>query len=303
MSYLSEVRTVFRNAMRLQSSRLIVRHLTKAGNTKDDEVYNEDEEGQLSVSELLNDEEDVEAREKEIERMRNKSRLNKTHRSFLKQQPKPIEEYKWDQTVYFNRKQFGRYGYASGVDPRLCFYTPDEVADKREYERVAYPYTIPEMVESVKMEKAEKQAIIIAREKKISQNFTKLDKWMEDLNARIAKKEEEARMAKEKRERLLEEIRQEFGFKIDFRDPRFKALMEKKELEQKKAKKMEKKKKREEQLMEKLKEQAEQTKKTDDSAQVEGAKKAKGDKKAKDTQDSSDSDSDSDSDDEKKTKK
>lgn len=309
MSYLSEVRTVFRNALRLQSSRLSVKEYSKIADPKDDEVYNEDEAGKLSVSELLVDEEDTEAREKEIERMRNKSRLNKTHRNFLFDRPKPLEEYKWDQTVYFNRKEFGRYGYASGVDPRLCFYTPDEIADKKEFERVAYPFTIQEMAETVKQEKAEKRAAVAAREKKIAQNFTKLDKWMAELNARIAKKEEEARMAKEKREQLLEDIRQEFGFKIDFRDPRFKAMMEKKELEQKKAKKAEKKKKREEQLMEKLKEQAEQTAPTTkstpspDSAQGEKQKKPKDDKKAKDSQDSDSSDSDSDDEKEKEKKK
>lgn len=307
MNYFSEVRTVFRHAIRLPSSRMSVVNYSKAAEPKDDAVILDDSEGP-SVSELLVDEVDVEAREKEIERMRNKSRLNKTHRNFLFDIPKPDEEYKWDKTLYFSRKQYGKYGSKTGIDPRLCFYTPAEVADRAEYNRVAYPYTIQQMVEMNQQAKAEKQAAIVEREKKIAQNLTKLDKWMDDLKKRVAKKEEEAKLAKAKREALLEDIRQEFGFKIDFRDPRFKALMEKKELEAKKAKKAEKKKKREEQLMEKLKQQAQDTmqktksdgKEAEKGEKTEGKSKEKSKEKAKDDDSSS---SDSDSDDEKDKKK
>lgn len=310
MSYLSEVRTVFRHAFRLQSTRLSVANYSKSSAPpKDDEVYNEDEQGNVNVSELLVDEVDLEAREKKIERMRNKSRLNKTHRNFLFNKPKPLEEYIWDQTIAFNRKQYGRFGSASGVDPRICFYTPTERADKQEYERVAYPFTIQEMVEINKREKAEKAAKILEREAKIAANMGKLDKWMADLNQRIAKKEEETRLARQKRERLLEDIRQEIGFKIDFKDPRFKALMEQKELEAKKEKKAEKKKKREEQLLEKLKEQAQATlqqskAKEDDVEDGDSEKqpqpKAKSKDKSTKSKDEDSDASDSDSDDEKK---
>ncbi|XP_055316821.1 growth arrest and DNA damage-inducible proteins-interacting protein 1 [Sitodiplosis mosellana] len=305
MNYLSEVRTVFRHAIRLQPGRLSVANYSKVAEPKDDEIYDEDKEGE-NVSDHLVDEVDVEAREKEIERMRNKSRLNKTHRNFLFDLPKPNEEYKWDKTLYFSRKQFGRYGSKTGIDPRLCFYTPEEIADRAEFQRVLHPYTIQQMVEMSKKAKAEKQAVILEREKKIAQNLTKLDRWMEDLHKRVAQKEEEARQAKAKREALLEDIRQEFGFKIDYKDPRFKALMEKKELEAKKAKKAEKKKKREEQLMQKLKEQAQETmEKGKDAKKAEKSDdKSKDAKKEKEKDDSgSSSDSDSDSDDEKDKQK
>lgn len=293
MNYLSEARTVFRQAFYLPSTRLTVANYSKAVEPKDDEVYDEDNDGKLNVAEVLVDEVDMVAREKEIMRMQNKSRLNKTHRNFLFNQPKPDDEYLWDKTLYFSRKQFARYGYKTGIDSRLCFYTPEELADKQEFERVAFPYTIQETVKSIKKEKAEKLAVIKERELKIAQNLSKLNKWIEDLNARVVKKENEAREAKRKRERMLEDIRHELGFKIDFRDPRFKTLMEKKELEAKKAKKAEKRHKREVLLIEKLKEQAK-----------ESVEKAKGDEKKEKTKaaDKNES-SDSDSDDEKENKK
>lgn len=301
MNYLSEVRTVFRQAFRLQSTRLTVANYSKAADPKGDEVVYDDDE-KPNVADLLVDEVDLEAREKEITRMRNKSRLNKTHRNFLYNLPKPDEEFPWDKTLYFSRKQYARYGSQTNINPRLCFYTPAEVEDKQEYERVAYPLTIQEMVEIYKKENIEKLEKIRLREEKIAQNLTKLEKWTNDLNARILKKEEEARLAKAKREQMLEDIRQEIGFKIDYKDPRFQALMEKKELEAKKAKKAEKKKQREAMLMEKLKEQAQATlesaqkqSKTDDS-KVES-------KSAADESSDSSSESDSDSDDEKDKQK
>lgn len=330
MNYLSEVQSIFRHSLRLHPARLIVANYSNSSVKeppkipKDNEIY--DEDAQASVQELLiEEEEDVKARERKIKAMRNKSRLNKTHRNLLFNLPKPDEEYTWDKTLQFSRKQFGKYGSASGIDPRLCFFTPAEVADKTEYERVAYPYTIPDMIEQVKHEKAAKQTEIVVREKKIAENLTKLNKWMDDLNARVAKKEAEVRLAKEKREKLMEDIRQELGFRIDQRDPRFKELIEKKELEAKKEKKADKKKKREELLMQKLKEQAESelqnikkptaaTTEADDKdgddveEEVAEAKQAKASKtekgKGKSTDKAKDdSDSDGDSDDEKKKKK
>lgn len=327
MSYLNEVRTVFRHAFRLPLARLSVVNYSKSATPKDDEVYNEDNEGKVSVTELLVDEElDQEAREQEIAKMRNKSRLKKTQRNVLFDQTKPLDEYQWDHTVYFSRKQYGQFGSASGVDPRICFYTPGEMADKEEYERVAYPLTVPEMVENIKREKAEQANQIKEREDQIAANLAKLDKWTADLKERVAKKEEEARLAKQRREQLLDDIRAEIGFKIDFKDPRFKTLMEQKELEVKKAKKAEKKQKRETFIMEKLKEQAQITLQqqqpqpkekpkeklaADDDAEdaedtsLEKNTKAKDKGKVKDKSKSSKDaeSSDSDSDDENTTKK
>lgn len=293
MNYLSEVGTVFRQAIRLQSTRLVVANYSKTTEPKADEVYDEDENN-TSITDLLVDEVDAAAREQQIMRMQDKSRLRKTQRNFLFNLPKPDEEFPWDKTLYFSRKQYARYGSQTNINPRICFYTPAEVADKQEFERVAYPLTIQQMVEVVKKEKADKLEAIRQREEKIAQNLMKLEKWKQDLHLRIAKKEEEAQAARTKREQMLEDIRQEIGFKIDFKDPRFQALMEKKELEAKKAKKAAKKKQREDQLLEKLKEQAKET-----------LDKSEGDEdKSKKEKSKADSDSsDSDSDDEKEEKK
>lgn len=275
MSFLCELTSIVRNVTRFQSRRLAVANYSKATDSKkgdEDQVWDEDEETKKELASIFSEEVDVDARARDIERMRNKSRLTKNHRCKLYNKPVDEGDYQWDKTVYYVRKQFGRFGYASGVDPRFCFDTPDEADDKREYERVAYQYTIQSAMEANRQAKLEKAAAIKAREDKIAANLGKLDKWIGDMNARMAKKEELAREAKEKRERIMEEVRQHFGFKIDFRDPRFQALIEEKEKAQKKAKKQERKKKQETVLMERLQEQAKDliTKKTAKKANDDG---------------------------------
>ncbi|XP_031622586.1 stress response protein NST1 [Contarinia nasturtii] len=319
MNYICELRTLLRHAMRFQPNRLSVANYSKSVEPKDDEVYDEDNDGKLSVSDVLQDDVDLTEREQQIELMRNKSRLNTTHRNIVFNMPS-LGEQKWDKTLDYSRKQFGRFGSKSGVDPRLCFYSPEEAADKAEYERVAYPYTIQEIIAANKKAKADKMAKRREREDKIAQNLTKLDKWMVELKQRVAQKEKAAIEAKKKREQVLEDIRQEFGFKIDQKDPRFQALMERKELEEKKAKKAAKKAKKEEYTRKKLLMATEKAKETDQksdtvesdtvneadeeevAAKSEDLPKKKA-KKGKDKDSSSSSDSESDDEDNNKKKK
>lgn len=62
----------------------------------------------------------------------------------------------------------------------------------------------------------------------------------------------DARVAKERKDRLIEEVRRHFGFKIDPRDERFKEMLELKEKAQKKALKEIKRAEKESKIMEKL---------------------------------------------------
>lgn len=67
---------------------------------------------------LIDDTEDVRAREAEIEKKRNKSRLAANHYNIINDR-RPYEEPKClaHLTVKYNRKMYGKYGVASGVNP------------------------------------------------------------------------------------------------------------------------------------------------------------------------------------------
>lgn len=76
----------------------------------------------------------------------------------------------------------------------------------------------------------------------------KLEKWTADLNAKVAKKEEEAREARERKERLIEEVRRHFGYKISPKDERFKELLAQKDKADKKMRKAARKEAKEEKM-------------------------------------------------------
>lgn len=236
LNYLSSIQQVLR-----QARPLYLRSTTTANYSKDIKddttVYNEDEEDKQNREEYMVDLVDNEEREREIQRMRNKSRLSKAHRNYLFSIPTSNDELSYDRSLQNSRSQYGTYGAASGVDPRMCFETPEERADHEEYERVAYPFTVLEMMERGKQEKIRRKQANDERQKQVVANVVKLDKWMKDMADRLAKKEEQVRVAKDRREQFMEEIRLELGFSITRRDPRYQEMLQKKEDEHKKEKK------------------------------------------------------------------
>lgn len=128
---------------------------------------------------------------------RNKSRLRASDRNFLlEKNPFPEPEYWYHGTLKYNRRLFGRYGKASGINPSICWPTKQELADTVEYEQIAYPFTIPEMIETKRTERKEKEESVLQRQKDIVEKMKKLDGWIKDMEARIAKKETEVQTAK-----------------------------------------------------------------------------------------------------------
>ncbi len=213
-----------------------------------------------SSNNVLFEDDDTELREATIQKNRNKSRLLPQHRRMLENTVPYDESQSWiHNTVKYKRMMFGRHGLASGIDPRLCFYSNNELAEQKEYERVAFPFTLQQMMQENQKAKSEKEDKIRKREDDIEKKMGKLDTWTKELNAKIAKKEADAKAAKERKERLVEEVRRQFGFKLDTRDDRFKELVAQKEKEDKKKQKEEKRKLKEEKMLAKLQQRTETT--------------------------------------------
>lgn len=87
-----------------------------------------------------------------------------------------------------------------------------------------------------------------------------MEQWTADLQAKIDKKQAELDAARLRKERLIEEVRDHFGFKISPNDERFKQLLEQKEKESKKKKKEAKKQAKLERLQNKLQREADSAK-------------------------------------------
>lgn len=202
---------------------------------------------------LADDDYGTEEKEQKIEKMRNKSRLKTHHRNQLFGKipyPEPVLEQHL--SVKYNRQMFGRYGLESGVNPGISWPTKDDLRNRQEYEKFAFPFTVKELVESANKDLKMRELEIQESHNRVLENLLKLDKWKKDLKEKIAKKEAEGLAAKEKKQKLIEEVRRHFGFTIDPKDERFKEMVATKEKEQKKKDKLAKLEEREKKAIAKL---------------------------------------------------
>lgn len=248
----------------LQLSKLIFRSILATGNrsciscvhksTASAELDIDETEDASNLAVVIQDE-NSEQRELEIELSRNKSRLLPQHRNVLMETKPYSESQSWiHNTLKYNRTMFGRYGLASGVDPRICFESSTEKTKRSEYEKVAYPHTLQQLMSINEKQRKEKSQKIRDREDSILKKLDKLEQWTAEVNNKVAKKEADAKAAKERKDRLVEEVRRQFGFKVDTRDERFKELLAQKEKEDKKKQKEAKRKLKDEKMLAKLQE-------------------------------------------------
>lgn len=161
--------------------------------------------------------------EARIQKIRDISGLRPSHRNIahhivpMEEKTMPIHY-----TVRYNKRMFGRYGYASGVSPSLCWPTKQELDDKKEYERVAYPYTILEVAKREKLKKEEKERILFERDAKVAANVESMQKLKEEYLHKKEIKRQEAEAAQAFRTRLIEEVRLHFNYTVNERDEQFK---------------------------------------------------------------------------------
>lgn len=192
----------------------------------------------------------LEEKEAEIEAKRNKSMLRPQHYNILHGKV-PYDEPKCDihYSLRYKKRMFGRYGYESGVNPGALWPSAEEINEQMEYEKVAFPYTIMEMLERAHQRLENEEKLIQERQAKLASNMKKLEQWKQDIAARAAKKIQVAAAAKAKKDALIEEVRRHFGYKIDPKDEKFKDMLLQKERDQKKKLKAERAKAKQEMLL------------------------------------------------------
>lgn len=186
-----------------------------------------------------------------IEQKRNKSRLRPWHYKQYHGQAYPIDDGIM-RSLKFERRLYGRHGAASGVDVSKLWPSVEELSLKKEWESVAFPLSIQEMIVNAKQEKIAKQEAIDKRQADILAKSGKLEIWKKEVRDRVEAKEKAAIESRGKKERLMEEVRQIFGFRIDPKDERFKAALEKKELQERKALKEAKKLEKQKRMIKKM---------------------------------------------------
>lgn len=134
----------------------------------------------------------------------------------------------------------------------ICFPNKTDLKEREQFEKIAFTETIQEMIAKSKQSKIDEADAIVARENQIIKRLEKLEQWKIDLKLKIAKKEADAKSAKDRKDRLVEDVRRHFGYNVDPKDEKFKEMLELKEKEEKKRAKEEKRKVKEAKIMAKL---------------------------------------------------
>ncbi|XP_030384356.1 growth arrest and DNA damage-inducible proteins-interacting protein 1 [Scaptodrosophila lebanonensis] len=182
-----------------------------------------------------------------------KSGLRRDHRNVLSKAVPYKTPHTWiHATEKYQRKLYGLYGNNSNVDPKICFDSVIDRAKLDKLDRIAQPYNLQQLREIVNTQEANKLELIKARENGLRIKLNKLEQWKSELTTKIAKREAAAQEAKERKERMVEEVRRHFGFKVDPRDERFKEMLQLKEKEGKRKDKEAKRKAKEDMMVAKL---------------------------------------------------
>jgi len=170
----------------------------------------------------------------EIERKRNKSRMQDHHRNLMEDNLKmPEIRFTYQLETYYKRRQYAKFGRASGIDPSVMWPTKKQLDEMHENDKMFEP-PLQEMMERVQKARQEESERIKQRELFVERNMSRLDGWLDDLRKRKNKKLAAAQAVRDKREQVIEEVRQYFGYQLSPKDPKFQEVLEKKEKEEKK---------------------------------------------------------------------
>ncbi|CAL8287439.1 unnamed protein product [Boreogadus saida] len=152
----------------------------------------------------------------------------------------------WQLTEKFDRKRYGRYGDASGIDPATLWPTDEKLEAIIKDEAEWHP-TLEVMLKNISLREEEEAAKRRAKEKLIASNMAKMPKMVADW--RRERSETKKKMAEEKtrKDKLLAEARERFGYAVDPRSSKFLEMVAEVEKEQKKKKKLLKRRQKEEQ--------------------------------------------------------
>ncbi|XP_003216861.1 large ribosomal subunit protein mL64 [Anolis carolinensis] len=161
----------------------------------------------------------------------------------------------WQLTGAYEAKLFGRYGAASGVDPARLWPSPAQLKEMEEDERVWCP-PLRDMQERLDAKEREANAKARQREELIASKMAKMPQMIAEWKQQKALKKAKELEEKERRQLLLAEARERFGYNLDHRSPQFQEMMQEMEKTRRKEQKLMKKKRREETLVKKAMEGA-----------------------------------------------
>jgi len=161
-----------------------------------------------------------ESRAEYIQTKRNKSRLKASDRQILHGEP-PYDGVLFEYSNHHRSKEFKRemmskYGVAkTGVEPGIAWPTGRELELAKEWEAVYQEKSLIEQIAETKRKIEKRKEDRIAREKKVEENLSKMDVQVSQWRQRVGVKNKQAEAERERREKVLAELKLEFGYNIN----------------------------------------------------------------------------------------
>jgi len=192
----------------------------KKGNKKSEmyEVPEESEEMQEYQKQLETLER--EARDEYIQSKRNKSRLSASDRQILHGKPPYVGvSFQYNdahRSRKFKQSMFGRYGSKStGINPGELWPTQNDVELAKEYENLYQPAPVRQMIDDINKSKEDLKQKRMARERLIAENMAKHDAQLAAWQSRVNSRSLLAQGAMDRRNRILAELKEEFGYDVN----------------------------------------------------------------------------------------
>lgn len=152
----------------------------------------------------------------------------------------------WQKTARYDRKLFGRYGSASGIDP-ASLWPSHEQLDKIIAEETEWHPPLEVLLKNIESKEKLETEKRLAKEKLIAANMAKMPKMIADWRREKHETKHKLKEEKARRAKLLAEARERFGYAVDPRTPKFLEMVAEIEKEDKKKKKLMKRRLKEEQ--------------------------------------------------------
>ncbi|XP_038549236.1 growth arrest and DNA damage-inducible proteins-interacting protein 1 [Micropterus salmoides] len=153
----------------------------------------------------------------------------------------------WQKTSRYDRKVFGRYGSASGIDPASLWPSHEEL-DKIIAEENEWHPPLEVMLRNIAAKEKQEAEKRLAKEKLIAANMAKMPKMVADWRREKRETKHKLKEEKARRAKLLAEARERFGYAVDPRSPKFLEMVAEIEKEEKKKKKLMKRRLKDEQV-------------------------------------------------------
>uniref|UniRef100_UPI0037E7348B large ribosomal subunit protein mL64 n=1 Tax=Semicossyphus pulcher TaxID=241346 RepID=UPI0037E7348B len=152
----------------------------------------------------------------------------------------------WQKTARYDKKLFGRYGSASGIDPASLWSSHEQLDQIIAEEKEWHP-TLEVMLKNIEVKEMQETQKRLAKEKLIAANMAKMPKMVADWRREKREAKQKQKEEKARREKLLAQARERFGYAMDPRNKQFLEMVAEIEKEEKKKQKLMKRRIKEEQ--------------------------------------------------------